>query len=272
MTITIEPVSHAKRTLNALSVKLEHFRAVGPADAEFLDAILQRNQRTTKAGARLVEQGMPQMEISVILDGWAARQKVMRDGERQIVAFHLPGDVCEFNALLGASADTETIALGPVRSATISRGMLNELAARPKLTRGLWWEALAGGAVQREWMANIARRTAAQRLAHLLSELHCRLAMVGHADDASFACPLTQVQFANACAMTVEHANRTLRKLRDLFGIETQSGHILFGDLASTREFAGFDEAYIKLNDGQDHMMPSMHVGSPQPHIAAAYS
>ena len=49
--------------------------------------------------------------------------------------------------------------------------------------------------------------------------------------------------------MTVEHTNRTLRKLRIEFGITLDGGVVSLGDLAITRQFAEFDDRYILLRD-----------------------
>ena len=40
----------------------------------------------------------------IMLEGWAIRSKP-HDAGRQIVALHLPGDICDFNALLNRRAD-----------------------------------------------------------------------------------------------------------------------------------------------------------------------
>lgn len=234
---------------SCLSKKLSHYRQV-PADEEpILAKTLRQNQRSTQSRAILIEQGEPAAEICVILKGWASRQKIVSDGSRQILAFHLPGDICEFNALLGASSDTQTVALSDVRSARITRRALNELAATaPKVSQALWWEALSSNAIQREWLINIARRGASERIAHLLCELHYRLSLVGAASDTAFASPLTQAQLGNACGMSAEHTNRTLRKLRDTVGIGLEDGEVRFADIDAAHRYSDFDRRYVLLN------------------------
>lgn len=243
--------------------KLSHYRNL-PADELLpLEGSLQRSRRTTQPRAILIEQGEPAGEICVILDGWAARQKVLADGSRQILAFHLPGDICEFNALLGAAADTETIALNGVKSARITRRLLNELAvAAPRVSQALWWEALSSNAIQREWLINIARRSATERIAHLLCELHSRLLLVGLASSTGFQLPLTQAQLANACAMTVEHTNRTLRKLRDLAGVQFEAGSVDFADPEAVRSIARFNGDYLLLKEMRSEASSTPFLGA----------
>lgn len=234
--------------------KLDSYRVLGMEDRQRLQRALDQRRRHTEPRSVLIEQGEPPREICVMLEGWAARQKVLADGKRQILAFHLPGDICEFNALLGAVTDTETVALSPVLSASITGRTLSELTATaPRVGQALWWDAFASGAVQREWMINVIRRPALQRLAHLLCELHTRLGLVGLATKDACVTPLTQAHLANACGMTVEHTNRTIRKLRDEHGILFEAGSIALGDVAKARELATFEEKYILLHETDRH-------------------
>ncbi|MFT4053805.1 MAG: Crp/Fnr family transcriptional regulator [Novosphingobium sp.] len=230
-----------------------HTRGVGEQDALFLEALLRRNLRSVEPGARLLELGAPHHEIHVIIEGWAMRRKVMPNGTYQIVALHLPGDICEFNALLGSASDTEVMAINTVRAATISARMLNEMAQRPRLSRALWMEAMASGSIQRQWFANIAYHNASRRVAHLICEFAHRLDQVGQTkhlpdvDSLVFACPLTQYHLGNATAMSVEHTNRTLAQLKKSFGLHTRGGVMKIGQLGKMQEFCHFSPGYITL-------------------------
>lgn len=256
------PVIDAHPIRTPLCHKLASHRGVGEKDALFLETLLRRNQRTVEAGARLLELGAPHHEIHVILSGWAMRRKVMPNGTFQIVALHLPGDICEFNALLGSASDTEIVAVDTVRAATISARMLNELAQRPRLSRALWMEAMASGSIQRQWFANIAYHNASLRMAHLLCEFVHRLDQVGQSrhlpdmDSVVFACPLTQLHIGNATAMSVEHANRTLGQLKKSFGVHAKAGAMKIGSLTNLQEFCHFSCDYIMLESRSDPIVP----------------
>ena len=49
----------------------------------------------------------------------------------------------------------------------------------PNLTRLLWHDTVISGAIHREWIVNLGRRTAYQRIAHVLCELVTRLQAIG---------------------------------------------------------------------------------------------
>ena len=48
-----------------------------------------------------------------------------------------------------------------------------------RIEQALWWDLLVAGAVERERVVSLGRRTAPERLGHLFCELHLRLAMAG---------------------------------------------------------------------------------------------
>jgi CRP-like cAMP-binding protein len=50
----------------------------------------------------------------------------------------------------------------------IPRARILAMLERPAIARALWWATLVDEAVLREWLVNIGRRDAAQRIAHLL--------------------------------------------------------------------------------------------------------
>ena len=75
-----------------------------------------------------------------------------------------------------------------------------------------------------------------------------RLEVVGLADGGTFALPLTQIDLADATALTPVHVNRTLRQLREARLVDFRSGRVEIGDLAGLERLAGFDPAYLYLN------------------------
>jgi CRP-like cAMP-binding protein len=65
-----------------------------------------------------------------------------------------------------------------------------------------------------EDIIRLGRRSALQRLADLLLELHDRLAEIGMVDERGFYLPLTQEHLADALGLSVVHVNRSLKTLR----------------------------------------------------------
>jgi CRP-like cAMP-binding protein len=95
-----------------------------------------------------------------------------------------------------------------------------------------------------EWEVSIGRRPAEKKIGHLLCELAVRLGAV-HGSHFSIQLGMTQQQFADACGISVVHANRSFQTLRHAGLIETHGDWIAVTDWARLTEWSEFDEAYL---------------------------
>src|SRR3546814_10867846 len=82
--------------------------------------------------------------------------------------------------------------------------------ARPSLSRAIVVDILIEASIGREWLLNIGRRNALARLAHLICEIHYRLA-ISATSLVESDLPVTQEQLADLLGLTPVHINRTLR-------------------------------------------------------------
>ena len=78
----------------------------------------------------------------------------------------------------------------------------------------LSWLAAQEAAHYAEHIIDVGRRTPVERLAHLLLEIHSRLAVVGLADEFAFNLPFMQEMMSDALGLSVPHLNRMLTQLR----------------------------------------------------------
>ena len=181
-----------------------------------------------------------------MLEGWAARYKVLPDGARQITAFLIPGDFCDLHVTILAQMDHSITALSPVTVVDVPHEAIEELArSRPDLSRALWWTTLVDEAVLRSWIVSLGRRNACQRVAHLICEMHLRLTHIGLVKDDLFDMPITQEELGDAVGLTAVHCNRTLKKLHQEGLIEWRRGLVTILDLKCLRSAAGFDSTYL---------------------------
>lgn len=183
----------------------------------------------------------------LLIDGFVARQTELPNGRRQILAIHVPGDFLDLHGLLLKSLDHEVMTLAPTRLAEAPHAGLRRVTNdEPHLSRLLWFLTTVDAAIHREWIASLGR-TAAGRIAHLFSELQIRLEVVGRADRKGYPLPLTQVDIADATALTPVHVNRTLRHLRESGIVDFKAGQVVIGDLAALHRIAGFHPDYLYL-------------------------
>src|SRR5262249_56361318 len=147
--------------------------------------------------------------------GFAARYKVLRDGKRQIVGFILPGDVVGLpGTFLDPAANSVITVTDMALQVAPLPAFVDLCYRRPQFALAFGWLAAQEAAIYAEHVINVGRRTPVERLAHLLLELHSRLAMVGRAGESGFDLPFTQEMMSDALGLSVPHLNRTLARLR----------------------------------------------------------
>lgn len=237
---------------HALSPFVRKLQLWGPLGEDDQRAILALPHRVEQMRSQryLVREGDHPSHSCLLIEGFAFRHKVLVDGSRSINAVHFKGDVVDLqNSLLG-TADHSVQTLTDVTVAYISRDEIRKLAfERPRVGMAMWYDTLVDGSIFREWIANIARRDAPARLAHLICELGLRFEAVGLGSRSSFELPMTQEQLADATGMTAVHVNRSLMLLENSGLIEREKKRVSVGDWNRLVRTAGFDETYLHLKE-----------------------
>lgn len=231
---------------NPLVRKLESLGPLLEEERRAVEGVLL-HQRPVPADQDLVCDGERPVHCLLLLEGMACRYKVIEGGRRQIISFHVAGDILDLTQLLVGRADHAVASLTPVRVAAIPHATILDWIGRlPNLTRLLWRDTLLDAAVFREWVVNVGRRSAAERIAHLLCELATRLRAAGLAgDDGSYALPLTQAELADATGLSVVHVSRTLQELRATGLVEFRGGTLAVRDWERLKRRGGFDPGYL---------------------------
>ena len=225
--------------------KLEHRVKLSNEARESLLALRYR-MRSLDAYRDLVNVGSRPTHCCLVVTGMVSRYRVLGDGSRQILSFHFPGDMVDLQAALLMIADHGIRSHMPSHIAIIENHLILNLAARvPELGRAFWFDTLLDAAIFREWTVNVGRRSALQRTAHLLLELHYLLGVSGMSVGDSFPLPITQADLSEALAISAVHLNRTLSGLRAQGLIRTVSRTIIIEDKEKLIEIAGFDTTYL---------------------------
>lgn len=194
----------------------------------------------------LVREGTTPFECCILLEGYAFRDKMTDTGARQIVSFHIPGDLLDIQHLHLSAADHSVETLTEARIAWVSVGELKRIAeAHPAINVALWRDALIDASIFREWVLNVGRRDAKARIAHMLCEFAVRRAAAGLGDPEGCPIPMTQEQIADATGLTTVHVNRSLRALREDGALNGDGGKFTITSWARLQDLAGFDPAYL---------------------------
>jgi CRP-like cAMP-binding protein len=185
----------------------------------------------------------------VLLRGFAVRTKIVAGGARQICSVHMKGEMVDLqNSLLG-HADHSVQMLTAGQAAMIPRETIERLAfERPAVGKAMWIDTLVDASIFREWIANVGRRDARTRIAHLLCELALRLKVAGLGEQTNYEVPLTQEQLADATGLTSVHVNRTIKSLeRDSLIARSHPRSVTIGDWKKLAETGDFNSNYLHL-------------------------
>jgi CRP-like cAMP-binding protein len=142
-----------------------------------------------------------------IESGAVRSYKLTGDGRRQIIAFHLPGDVIELDA--GRRHRSSAAATANCLIRVAKRGAIVAMAERsPDLATEIWRRAAADLELAQERLLALGRKNAEERLASFLLELADR-----SSSDAIVELPMGRRDIADYLGLTVETVARTLTQL-----------------------------------------------------------
>jgi CRP-like cAMP-binding protein len=231
--------------LSLLTKKLDRLGNLDSRDREALAALPYRLENV-RAGDYLVREGRDTSDCCLLVEGYACRHKLTHEGARQIVSFHLPGDVLDLQHLLFSRADHNVQTITPASVAWIPASELKLVSQEhPRIGEALWRDTLIDASIFREWVLNVGRRDAKSRIAHMLCEFAARSQVAGLGPPERFQLPMTQEHIADATGLTPVHVNRMLRELREEGVIERTGREFRILDWDAMRSVADFDATYL---------------------------
>ncbi|HYJ29465.1 MAG TPA: Crp/Fnr family transcriptional regulator [Allosphingosinicella sp.] len=232
--------------------KLSYWTALEPADAAAILALPYRSKKIERLGHVVRERDKTEFSC-LLVSGFAIRHKIVGDGGRQIVSVHMKGDLVDLQNSFLRVADHSVQTLTDCEVAMIPREAIVDLAFRhPRVGVAMWFDTLVDASVFREWVANVGRRDARTRLAHLLCEFSLRLQVAGLGAATDYELPMTQEQLADCTGLTPVHVNRTLKSLEaERLITRRGSRSVTIGDWKKLAEAGDFDSAYLHLADDE---------------------
>ncbi|MCJ2017577.1 Crp/Fnr family transcriptional regulator [Methylobacterium sp. E-065] len=145
----MHPVS-AQPTLGMLIRKLESIATLSNAERQAIQSLPVRIQNLS-ARQDIVRDGDQPTHCCLILDGWACRYKMLSEGKRQILSFHVSGVRLNLTSMQVPTMHHSTAKLTKAVIAFIPHGTLRELtASHSGLAAAFWRDTLIDAAVFRE--------------------------------------------------------------------------------------------------------------------------
>lgn len=234
---------------NPWATKMENFTVFSDMEKCRLDGLISENQEYHAPKKDFVLEGSNPDYCHVIISGLACRYKMLPNGDRQIVAFLIPGDLCDAEVFIVREMDHSIAAITPTTTAVISAEVMKLLLREASsFGEALWWGTLTDLSVLRERIVDEGRRSAYVRIAHFFYEMLVRYRMVNLTKGDSFDFPITQVDLADAIGITPVHTNRMLQKLKSDGVIKFIDGLVTVISVNRLKDVAQFSGAYLHLD------------------------
>ena len=158
--------------------------------------------------AEVFGEGEPAEYVYKVVSGAVRTYKVLSDGRRQIVAFHMPGDVLGLEPGEEHSCSAEAITDSQVL--LVRRATLFKAAERDADIARSLWELTTTELRRSQQHALLLIKSAQERLAAFLLDMADRLSV-----KSEFELPMSRQDIADHLGLTIETVSRTLTQLAD---------------------------------------------------------
>ncbi len=193
--------------------RLEEFVPLTPEEIRIAEGWTS-SKRSVKRHHIIRREGDQVAGVFFLLKGWVGSSVMLRDGRRQIVKVHLPGDMLGFPSLslvhAGETLEALTDAIiCPIPNAAIGKLLMEN----PRLATGLFLSTQKERVALMQKLSWLGATSALERMVAFLLDLYDRANLSGLAKENRFEVPLTQQQLGELLGLTAVHVNRTLKRL-----------------------------------------------------------
>jgi CRP-like cAMP-binding protein len=233
--------------LSSLVRKLERYHALDAAERQAVER-LPITVKNFDRGQDIIREDENCDFVCMVMEGYTFRYSLTRSGKRQIMAFCLPGDIPDLQSMALNRMDHSLGTLRPCRIAEIPHKAIRDLFEdQPSLAEVLWRETLIDAAAFRKWIMNLGRRSAVERISHMLCEFVTRMQAIGRSDGVTCEFPMTQTHLGDAAGLSLVHVNRSLRELRKAGLVTVYTNSLIIHDWKRLSHLAEFDPGYLQL-------------------------
>ena len=182
-------------------------------DLERIDALVRR-RRPLQRNETLYRQGDPLQALYVVRDGAFKTVAVSREGESQVLGFHIAGELMGFDAMGSGRHQCDAEALGPAQVCEVPLDKLEEYACEvPGLRRQLF--RVMGRSMDRDQahVEMLGRRHASERVGLFLHSLAERYRILGRRPD-QVDLAMNREDIGSYLGLAFETVSRALGKLQ----------------------------------------------------------
>lgn len=199
---------------------------------------LRSAQVSFSAGEYLYHEGDVPGKAFTVYTGWVTLFKNLKNGDRQILRFALPGDFLCYKVGKNRSVDHSAIAVSDVTLCAFPLDRFREVIAElPELSFAL--SSITEMTIKRchAALTTIASHPAETKVAYLLLSLFVReSSLLNNPERVPF--PITQEDIADALGLTPIHVNRVFQSLRKRGLIQCKNRTLSIPDKSALADIA----------------------------------
>ncbi len=239
--------NHFKKTSSAISCSVCPVRQLSMYQAipdSQLDIVQQyrAEQRSLPAKTHLYHQGDKHTNTYTLFSGWVMLYKTLSNGGRQVLRYALPGDFLSFQPdMTGPMTHSAQTLTDSTLCVFPRQNLLEMFHKHPELAVQIAWITARDMTLGHEYLVNVGRKNARERLAFLFLELFHRMRMHVPELGNTMPFPMTQEDIADTVGLTLVHVNRTLRSLRQEGLVKLAHHSLTILDYPALSELAGYN-------------------------------
>jgi len=210
-----------------------------------LDTIIERKKPIQKKQL-VFKENDPLIALYAIRSGSMKSYMLTTDGEEQITAFHLAGDLVGFDAITRMQHGNYAQALETSMVCEIPFNIVEELSGTmPKLRQQILRLMSDEIKSSQDMILTLSKKSAEERLAAFLSKLSVRFSLRGFSST-EFKLSMTRGDIANYLGLTVETISRLLGRFQKSGLLIVKGKFITINDKKKLMQLAGFSSELIQ--------------------------
>ncbi|KIN65826.1 Nitrogen fixation regulatory protein fixK [Sulfitobacter noctilucae] len=191
------------------------FKTMSREELEYMQKF-KVGELTVDPGTPLLMEGSNAAQMFTALSGMGIREKMLENGERQVLSFVFPGDFIGLQAGVLGEMGHSVEARTHMRLCVFDRSEFwSFLRAHPSRAFDITWLSAVEEHFLGESLATLGQRTAIQAVSWALVRVFLRGHALGLVTHNQLSFPFTQRDLADALGLSLVHTNKTLAKLKD---------------------------------------------------------
>ena len=184
-------------------------------ELEFMQRF-KAGELTVEPGTPILMEGSNAPQLFTALSGMGIRDKVLPNGERQVINFVFPGDFIGLQAGILGEMGHSVEARTHMRLCVFNRSEFwNFFKSHPSRAFDITWLAAVEEHFLGETLATVGQRSAIQAISWALVKLFERGTALGMVTNNQMELPYTQRDLADALGLSLVHTNKTLARLKE---------------------------------------------------------